>query len=677
MPRHAPQINGAGCASSLCTFRPGTSASRGHALCRWKKLDAPLLFLWSVLVAFLAPQLAPLPSCTSFPRVSAANVESHASAGSADVNSAALPRPAASPVAPSSSSALAGPDRVQAFPLRRLAFGSCFSTHEQRSSLLSPLRALFMSETQRVEAEEEKRRELKHFENDVWIRLQEQHPDAWIWMGDAGYSRSHDVAAVRLALEQVKRVSPYRDFRRSLQFLDGTWDDHDYGMNDGGKYQKDRERLRQAFLDFLDVPENSRRRQGRRGVYSSHVFGIPEARDSDREGDTWKREKPKVPGERRGKILTEGEDAAERERESGHEGAANGERREAEKTGEPNQIETNDRFYPGTEVKLILLDTRHERDDHFIPSAVSFCFRCLRRLGGNYEGDLLGEEQWRWLESQLTNSTASVHLVVSSIQVSTSLPIVESWGHFPRARQRLINLLERTKPAGLVFLSGDVHFGEISGDERNILEITSSGMTHTAGDSFLKRLLVEKVILPFYNAHRRQPRDVYVHRNFGLLDFRYLNAKKEEIRTPADAARLGPVAFVDLDMKIADARTGAVALSAKQTFPAAASLAEAPRGRDTGDTPAFVSQSFSEFSAHVPHVVPHPTTWIEALVLWFFWPIALLVCPVLLGYFVLSLAARTRPAFSARGAPGSPQSAEAARKSGGGAEKRRSRKRAA
>lgn len=42
---------------------------------------------------------------------------------------------------------------------------------------------------------------------------------------------------------------------------------------------------------------------------------------------------------------------------------------------------------------------------------------------------------------------------------------MESWGHFPLARRRLFDLFERTKPAGLLLLSGDVHFSEISGDE--------------------------------------------------------------------------------------------------------------------------------------------------------------------------------------------------------------------
>lgn len=47
-------------------------------------------------------------------------------------------------------------------------------------------------------------------------------------------------------------------------------------------------------------------------------------------------------------------------------------------------------------------------------------------------------------------------------QVLTSNPLVESWGHFPQSRDRLLRLLHRTHPRGLVLLSGDVHHAELA-----------------------------------------------------------------------------------------------------------------------------------------------------------------------------------------------------------------------
>lgn len=46
-------------------------------------------------------------------------------------------------------------------------------------------------------------------------------------------------------------------------------------------------------------------------------------------------------------------------------------------------------------------------------------------------------------------------------QMLTSNPLVESWGHFPRSKDRMLDLLRRTDPAGLVILSGDVHHAEL------------------------------------------------------------------------------------------------------------------------------------------------------------------------------------------------------------------------
>ena len=40
----------------------------------------------------------------------------------------------------------------------------------------------------------------------------------------------------------------------------GVWDDHDYGMSNGNKYYRDKDLVRDIFLDFLDEPLDSNRR---------------------------------------------------------------------------------------------------------------------------------------------------------------------------------------------------------------------------------------------------------------------------------------------------------------------------------------------------------------------------------------------------------------------------------
>lgn len=46
----------------------------------------------------------------------------------------------------------------------------------------------------------------------------------------------------------------YAPFRQKVPKIIGVWDDHDYGLNNGNKYFKRKELVRDIFLDFLDEP---------------------------------------------------------------------------------------------------------------------------------------------------------------------------------------------------------------------------------------------------------------------------------------------------------------------------------------------------------------------------------------------------------------------------------------
>ena len=130
---------------------------------------------------------------------------------------------------------------------------------------------------------------------------------------------------------------------------------------------------------------------------------------------------------------------------------------------------------PPNKVKVILLDDRYFRDE------LKVRFRLMFK---NRKGDILGEAQWQWLEQELTNSDANVHIIGNGIQIVSRKYSEEKWANFPKARKRLFKLIEKTKPDRLVLLSGDRHISEISKIELEeypypIYEITASGMTHT------------------------------------------------------------------------------------------------------------------------------------------------------------------------------------------------------
>jgi alkaline phosphatase D len=62
----------------------------------------------------------------------------------------------------------------------------------------------------------------------------------------------------------------YQKLQASTKIL-GTWDDHDYGLNDGGLEFEMKTESQQKFLDFLGVSQTDERRT-REGVYHSELL---------------------------------------------------------------------------------------------------------------------------------------------------------------------------------------------------------------------------------------------------------------------------------------------------------------------------------------------------------------------------------------------------------------------
>ncbi len=74
---------------------------------------------------------------------------------------------------------------------------------------------------------------------------------------------------------------------------------------------------------------------------------------------------------------------------------------------------------------------------------------------------MLGEEQWQWLADEL-KKPAEIRLIMSSIQLIQHGNGWENWGNFPLERDRLFTTIRDTGAQGVVILSGDRHFSELS-----------------------------------------------------------------------------------------------------------------------------------------------------------------------------------------------------------------------
>lgn len=141
-------------------------------------------------------------------------------------------------------------------------------------------------------------------------------------------------------------------------------------------------------------------------------------------------------------------------------------------------------------VKVIMLDGRYHREK---PGP---------------QTDTLGAEQWAWFERELRSSTAGLTVVASGYQFLPEDHKNEKWANFPRARARLFELLAKTGTPGVVLVSGDRHFAELSRVEDPAIgyplhELTSSGLTHSW-------LHVEEL-----NRHRVG--ELYSKLNFGVV----------------------------------------------------------------------------------------------------------------------------------------------------------------
>lgn len=136
-------------------------------------------------------------------------------------------------------------------------------------------------------------------------------------------------------------------------------------------------------------------------------------------------------------------------------------------------------------VQLIMLDTRWFLDpvDENPPEyqrAYDYPFKHDYQPDTDDQTTILGEAQWAWLEEQLKRP-ADLRLIASSIQFGHTYNGYESWNNRPHEKDRMQRLIRDTQASGVLFLSGDVHWGELSRMDPEIVsyplyDVTSSGL---------------------------------------------------------------------------------------------------------------------------------------------------------------------------------------------------------
>ena len=105
----------------------------------------------------------------------------------------------------------------------------------------------------------------------IYQAILDQKPDLFLFIGDNIYGDTTDMKVFKKRYQALANMKAYQELQAQTKVL-ATWDDHDYGTNDGGKSYSKREESQQLFLDFFNEPKDSVRRT-RPGIYTSYSFG--------------------------------------------------------------------------------------------------------------------------------------------------------------------------------------------------------------------------------------------------------------------------------------------------------------------------------------------------------------------------------------------------------------------
>jgi alkaline phosphatase D len=130
--------------------------------------------------------------------------------------------------------------------------------------------------------------------------------------------------------------------------------------------------------------------------------------------------------------------------------------------------------------------------------------------GGTAEPTILGNAQIDWLIRALRYSDATFKIVAMGGQFLNDAVVFENYATVPAERQRIIDRLDAEGISGVVFLTGDRHFTELSRmvlpNGKELLDLTVSPLTSGA-------------YTPKEENHLSVPGSRVAERNFALLHF--------------------------------------------------------------------------------------------------------------------------------------------------------------
>ena len=101
----------------------------------------------------------------------------------------------------------------------------------------------------------------------IWQSIKKEDLNYFIFLGDNVYgdTRYGSLRKMKSAYDKQKKVLP--DFLNDISIF-SIWDDHDFGINDGGADYRFKRRAQELYIDFWEITKDDDR-SNREGIYFS------------------------------------------------------------------------------------------------------------------------------------------------------------------------------------------------------------------------------------------------------------------------------------------------------------------------------------------------------------------------------------------------------------------------
>lgn len=253
---------------------------------------------------------------------------------------------------------------------------------------------------------------------EIFNEVLRHQPNYYVFLGDNIYADTKIMDTLKTKYQRLGNQVAFQNLMANTQVL-ATWDDHDFGANDAGKYYDCKNESKKIFLDFFKEDKQSER-WNHDGIYTSKMEEIN-----------------------------------------------------------------------GKKLQFIILDERTFRNDLKLYNQIEdgylnedgrFWYHLDYAPIQNPDSTILGKEQWLWLENELSKP-ADVRIICSGTQFGITYNGYEAWANYPREQEKMLELIKKTQANGVMFISGDVHYSEISKLNHPglypIYDVTSSGISET------------------------------------------------------------------------------------------------------------------------------------------------------------------------------------------------------